>query len=65
MALQLRSSLATISGYAQQLGNSHDTEAVQRLASDIAHEASELDRSISGFLKRTQAAQGAAAGSAV
>ena len=62
-ALQLRSSLATISSCAQQLGSSRDAETAQRLAEDIAHEATELDRSIGGFLTKTQAVQGAAAAS--
>ncbi len=65
MALQLRTSLATISGYAQQLANNHDPELATQLASDIAHEAAHLDRSIGGYLitKRTAQAAAAAAGS--
>ena len=62
MALQLRTSLATISGFAQQLANSRDTEQSLQLASDIAHEASQLDRSIGGFLTTKRAAQSVAAG---
>ena len=62
MALQLRTSLTTISGYAQQLANSRDPELARQLASDIAHEAAQLDRSIGGFLTTQRAAQGAAAG---
>jgi len=62
MALQLRTSLATISGYAQQLANSRDPELAMQLASDIAHEAAQLDRSIGGFLTTTRTAQGASAG---
>ena len=62
MALQLRTSLATISGYAQQLANSRDPELAKQLAGDIAHEAAELDRSIGGFLSARRAAQAAAAG---
>ena len=62
MALQLRTTLATISGYAQQLANSHDPEMARQLANDIAHEAAELDRSIGGFLVHRNATQGAAAG---
>ena len=61
MALQLRTSLATISGYAQQLANNHDPGLAMQLASDIAQEATQLDRSIGGFLTRTQSAQAAAA----
>ncbi|HME34114.1 MAG TPA: hypothetical protein VKF84_02670 [Candidatus Sulfotelmatobacter sp.] len=62
MALQLRSSLTTISGYAQQLANSRDPELAKQLAADIAHEAAQLDRSIGGFLSTKGAAKGAAAG---
>jgi len=65
MALQLRTSLTTISGYAQQLANSRDPELARQLASDIAHEAAQLDRSIGGFLTTRRAAQGAAAGGSV
>ncbi len=61
MALQLRSSLTTISGYAQQLANSRDTEMAKQLAGDIAHEAADLDRRIGGFLTEKRAAQGAGA----
>jgi len=65
MALQLRTSLATISGYAQQLANSRDPELAVQLAGDIAHEAAHLDRSIGGFLTTTRAAQAASAGGSV
>lgn len=50
MALGLRNSLATISGYAQQLAASRDPEVARQLAADIAAEASHLDRTIGGFL---------------
>ena len=63
MALQLRTSLATISGYAQQLANSRDPDLARQLAGDIAHEAAQLDRSIGGFLTARRAAQAASAGS--
>jgi nitrogen fixation/metabolism regulation signal transduction histidine kinase len=62
MALQLRTSLTTISGYAQQLANSRDPEMALQLASDIAHEATQLDRSIGGFLTTRRTAKTAAAG---
>jgi PAS domain-containing protein len=62
MALQLRTSLATISGYAQQLANSRDAELAVQLAGDIAHEAAQLDRSIGGFLTTKSAAQAAVGG---
>ena len=61
MALQLRTSLATIAGYAQQLANNRDPELAEQLAADIAHEAAHLDQSIGGFLTDKRAAQGAAA----
>lgn len=50
MALGLRNSLATISGYAQQLAASRDPEVARQLAADIAAEAAHLDRTIGGFL---------------
>ena len=62
MALQLRTSLATISGYAQQLAKSRDPEAAMQLARDIALEAAQLDRSIGGFLTTQRTAQAASAG---
>ena len=62
MALQLRTSLATISGYAQQLAKSRDPETAMQLAGDIAHEAAQLDRSIGGFLTTERTAQAASAG---
>ena len=61
MALQLRTSLATISGYAQQLASNHDRELARQLATDIAHEAAELDHRIGGFLTERQGRKGAAA----
>ena len=61
MALQLRSSLTTISGYAQHLANNRDPELAKQLAADIAHEAADLDRRIGGFLTEKRAAQSAAA----
>lgn len=50
MALELRTSLTTISGYAQQLARNRDPELAPQLATDIASEASRLDRHIGGFL---------------
>lgn len=61
MALTLRTSLVTISGYAQQLAKNCDPDMAQQLASDIAHEAAHLDRKIGGFLagaKDTEIAAG-------
>jgi PAS domain-containing protein len=61
MALELRTSLATISGYAQQLARNRDPELAQQLAADIAEEAVRLDRSLGGFLTEKRAASGRAA----
>jgi len=58
MALQLRSSLTTISGFAQQLANNRDPEMAKEIATDIAHEAAQLDRTIGGFLTAKRAAAG-------
>ena len=44
MALQLRTSLTTIAGYAQQLADNRDPELAKQLATDIAYEAAHLDR---------------------
>jgi len=63
MALQLRNSLTTISGYALQLADSRDADLAKQLAIDIAHEAAQLDHSIGGFLNRKRSAEGVAAGS--
>jgi PAS domain-containing protein len=60
MALELRTSLATIAGYAQQLARNRDPELAPQLAADIASEAARLDRHIGGFL----IAKGAAGGTA-
>jgi signal transduction histidine kinase len=61
MALQLRTSLTTISGYAQQLASNRDPEMAQQLAADIAEEAAHLDRSLGGFLTEKRAPQSMAA----
>jgi PAS domain-containing protein len=62
MALQLRTSLTTISGYAQQLASSRDPELARQLAIDISHEAAQLDHSIGGFLSKKQIAHAAGVG---
>jgi len=64
-ALELRKSLTTISGYAQQLAKNRDPELAQQLADDIADEAARLDRSLGGFLtgKSADAATQSAAAS--
>jgi signal transduction histidine kinase len=56
MALGLRTSLTTISGYAQQLARSRDAEFARQLADDIAREAAQLDRTIGSFLAGAKAA---------
>ena len=55
MALELRTSLATIAGYAQQLARNRDPELAPELAADIANEAARLDRHIGGFLATERA----------
>jgi PAS domain-containing protein len=52
-ALELRSSLATISGYAQQLAGCRSTEMARRLAADISEESERLERSLGGFLTQS------------
>jgi PAS domain-containing protein len=56
MAQELRNSLTTIAGYAQQLAHSGDPELARQLADSIAREAAQLDRTIGSFLGGTQAA---------
>jgi signal transduction histidine kinase len=57
MALELRTSLATIAGYAQQLARNRDLELAPELAGDIANEAARLDRHIGGFLATERATE--------
>jgi nitrogen fixation/metabolism regulation signal transduction histidine kinase len=64
MALELRTSLTTISGYAQQLARNKDTELAGQLAADIASEAERLDRRIGGFLATEHAGAAATRASA-
>jgi PAS domain-containing protein len=64
MALELRTSLATISGYAQQLARNRDSELAVQLAADIAAEAARLDRHIGGFLATSVAGTAARASAA-
>lgn len=56
MAEGLRESLATISGYAQQLACSRDPELARQLADNIAAESARLDQTIGSFLGGAQAA---------
>jgi PAS domain-containing protein len=60
MALALRSSVATISSYAQQLAVTRDPTMVRQLAVDIVSEADGLDHTIGGFLSGARAAKSAA-----
>jgi PAS domain-containing protein len=60
MALALRTSLNTISGYARQLAANRDPELARRLATDIASEVAHLDHTIGGFLAGGRAASAAA-----
>jgi PAS domain-containing protein len=59
MALELRTSLTTIAGYAQQLARNHDPDLASQLAADIAGEAAGLDRRIGGFLAKKRNAEDA------
>jgi PAS domain-containing protein len=61
MALALRTSVATISSYAQQLAVSRDPAMVRQLAVDIVSEAADLDHKIGGFLTGAKAAKAAGA----
>jgi PAS domain-containing protein len=60
MALELRTSLSTISGYAQQLARNREPDLAPQLAADIANEAARLDRHIGGFLATKRTSAGAA-----
>ncbi len=56
LALELRNSLTTIAGHAQQLACSRDADLGRQLADSIAREAAQLDRTIGSFLGGAQAA---------
>lgn len=56
LALELRNSLTTIAGHAQQLACSRDAELGRQLADSIAREAAQLDRTIGSFLGGARAA---------
>lgn len=60
LALQLRTSLATISGFAQQLVDKPEPRAAQQLAKDIAQEATQLDSTIREFMATQRPQQMAA-----
>jgi len=61
MALALRTSLTTISGYAQQLASNRDPELARQLAADIAEEAAQLGHRLGGFLTEKYILNGKAA----
>lgn len=63
MALKLRTSLSSISGYAQQLAGNRDAQLGLQLANDIAQEAAEVERSVGGFLRRGSTAAAASGAS--
>jgi hypothetical protein len=58
MALELRTSLATIAEYAKRLERDQDPETTRQVGADIASEASRLDERIGGFLAAKHAAVG-------
>jgi PAS domain-containing protein len=60
MALELRTSLATIAGFAERLAGNREPELAPELAADIASEAARLDRHIGGFLAAKRTAAGPA-----
>ncbi len=60
MALQLRSSLATIADCAKRLSARPDEQSVENMASDIASEAAHLESTIGGFLAAPKAGQASA-----
>jgi PAS domain-containing protein len=61
MALELRTSLTTISGYAQQLAKTQEPKLAAQLAEDIASESARLDHRIGGFLVERHTAAPSAA----
>jgi signal transduction histidine kinase len=56
----LRTSLTTISGYAQQLAASRDPDLARQIAADIASEAAQLNHTIGGFLAGPRSEKAAA-----
>lgn len=61
MALEVRNSLATISGYARQFTEQRNPERAHELVAEITNEAARLDRSVGGFLTVESVAQSTAA----
>jgi PAS domain-containing protein len=62
-ALELRTSLLAISGYAKQLAGWGESSSARQLAADIIHEVENLDRTIEDFLCNREVARSVAAGS--
>jgi len=60
MALALRSSLASIRLYAQELAAGRDPEQTQQLAADIVSEATQAEHTVGGFLASAKTASSAA-----
>ena len=56
MALELKNSLDTISGFARNLVKNYDSKMAEQLATDIAAEAGHLQSKIGGFLAGAKAA---------
>ena len=54
MALELRTSLATIREWSEQMQDTADREEASRLAGDIAAEAERLEKMVGGFLAGTR-----------
>ena len=56
MALAVRTSLTTISGYARQIVENPDPTNTSQLADDISSEAAQIDRALGNFLAEARAA---------
>jgi PAS domain-containing protein len=62
MALELRTSLATIREWSEQMGVAADREQTQSLARDISAEAARLEKLVGGFLAGSREDQALGAG---
>jgi PAS domain-containing protein len=62
MALELRTSLATIREWAEQMGGTTDREQTRGLAGDISAEAGRLEKLVGGFLAGSREDQALGAG---
>ena len=61
MALELRTSVASIREWAEQIGMTENRQGVQRLASDVAAEAERLEITVGSFLAGRENARAAQA----